>query len=112
MLAGILLHAWASAIIGIKGTIGWTEIFPPKKTRFLAAGPYKHMRHPIYLAHTLMLAGVFLMTGVASTAVVTAFDFLLSYFVITRIEEKELRDRFGKEYEEYMKKVPKFFPFI
>jgi len=44
-------------VIGIKGTIGWLELFPPEKRRFLIKGPYVHVRHPIYLAHTLMFFG-------------------------------------------------------
>lgn len=110
MLAGMGLHARASSLIGIKGTFGWTELFPPKKSRFVVAGPYKYARHLIYLVHTLMFSGVFFMTDVVSTAVVAVLDFLVSYFVIAPLEEKELRERFGKEYEEYAKRVGKFLP--
>lgn len=107
---GMLLQFWASSIIGWKGTLGWYELFPKKDGAFRVEGPYRYVRHPIYLAHTSMLAGVFLMTGVPGAGVAALADFALSYFMITRIEEKELRDRFGKEYSDYAERVPRFFP--
>ena len=32
-----------------------------------------------------------------------------SYFIVV-LEERELRDRFGSTYEEYSRRVPRFFP--
>lgn len=50
------------------------------------------------------------MTGYTGTGVLALLDFLSSYFVITKLEEKELLDRFGNDYRKYRKRVPKFFP--
>lgn len=50
------------------------------------------------------------MTGAASTGALAILDFVLSYFLITRLEERELEERFGREYAEYKRMVPKFFP--
>ena len=67
------------------------------------------VRHPTYLSHTLMLLGVFLVTGVASTGVVTVLDVLVVNTMIIPLEERELAARFGEEYEEYRKRVPSQF---
>jgi protein-S-isoprenylcysteine O-methyltransferase Ste14 len=34
----------------------------------------------------------------------------IAYFVTTELEDRELTERFGNQYQEYKKKVPKFFP--
>ena len=41
--------------------------------------------------------------GVVALGTVTIYGVVL-------LEEKELRDRFGKEYEDYCRCVPRFFP--
>jgi protein-S-isoprenylcysteine O-methyltransferase Ste14 len=37
-------------------------------------------------------------------------DFAITYFVTIGLEDRELVERFGKQYREYRRKVPKFFP--
>ncbi len=105
LAAGMLLHGWASSVIGLRGTFGWWELFPPKERAVAASGPYKHTKHPIYLSHSLMLAGVFLMTGVLSIGASFVLDLLLANLVVKPLEEKELLERFGKKYSEYAGKA-------
>jgi len=80
--------------------------------KLVVQGPFRVVRHPAYLAHTLMFVGIFLATGFVGTGVLALLDFVTSYFAITRLEEKELTTRFGKEYEEYRASVPKFIPVL
>lgn len=101
LVAGVLLHGWASSVIGLRGTFGWWEIFPPKERAVAASGPYKYLKHPIYLSHSLMLFGVFLMTGVLSVGASFILDLLLADLVIKPLEEKELVERFGSRYSKY-----------
>ena len=35
---------------------------------------------------------------------------IMIYLYIMRVEEPELRERFGSPYEDYLKRVPRFFP--
>jgi protein-S-isoprenylcysteine O-methyltransferase Ste14 len=62
------------------------------------------------LAHTSLWLGFFLLTGFISLGLLTIIDLLLSYFIIIPLEERELVQRFGQEYMDYEKKMPKFFP--
>lgn len=112
LAAGILLHLWTAKLLGIKATLGYAEIRPEPEVKYdlITSGPFSVMRHPSYLAHTLIFLGVFLITGFLGTGVLVVIDFLISYFVITRLEENELEKRFGEKYREYRKRVPGFFP--
>lgn len=112
LTAGLLLHAWTAKLLGIKGLIGYAEIRQADEHRYklITSGPFFAVRHPTYLAHTLILLGVFLVTGYAGAGILVILDFLISYFVITELEERELIQRFGDEYRDYRKRVPKFFP--
>jgi protein-S-isoprenylcysteine O-methyltransferase Ste14 len=72
-------------------------------------GIYGVVRHPLYLAGILIFTFNPYIT--VNSLMVTVLADL--YFVIgALIEEKRLRSRFGEEYEEYMKKVPRFIPSI
>lgn len=112
LIAGLLLHTWTAKLLGLKGLIGYAEIRPVEeyKYKLITTGPFSVARHPTYLAHTLLLLGVFLLTGYLGTGLLVVLDFLISYFVITRLEERELNQRFGEKYQEYMREVPRFFP--
>jgi len=92
------------------GIVGIPEVSERMKMRVVKKGPFALSRHPTYLAHTLIFAGAFLLSGVLTVALITMIDFLTVQIVIIPLEERELQRRFGQEYEDYMKKVPRFFP--
>ncbi|HAK89169.1 MAG: hypothetical protein A2077_00680 [Nitrospirae bacterium GWC2_46_6] len=112
-IAGTLLHMWTGKLLGLLGLMGLPEISSKQEGRLVAEGPFSIVRHPTYLAHTLMFSGIFLMTEVLTVGVLTFSDFVIVNALIIPLEEKELSTRFGREYEEYKKLVPrKFFPKI
>jgi protein-S-isoprenylcysteine O-methyltransferase Ste14 len=112
LLAGTALHVWTGKLLGIKGLIGLPEISSKMHGRLTNEGPFSVVRHPTYLAHTVMFAGVFLVTGVVAVSVVTLLDFIIINTVVIPLEERELEARFGDEYRRYKKSVPQFFPRI
>jgi protein-S-isoprenylcysteine O-methyltransferase Ste14 len=113
LLSGTLLHIWTAKLLGLWGIIGVPEISSGGKENLVDKGPFSFVRHPTYLAHTLMFSGVLLITGIVSVGIVTILDFILVNTVIIPLEEKELSERFGNNYREYMHRVPsRFFPFI
>jgi protein-S-isoprenylcysteine O-methyltransferase Ste14 len=93
------------AIVG-RGTPGpWDA---PR--RFVAEGPYKWVRNPIYIAALLVVVGeawLFLSLPLLVYAGVTAVSFHL--FVIG-YEEPTLHGRFGKTYDEYLRAVSRWVP--
>lgn len=113
LIFGLLLHIWTARLLGLRGIIGLPEISTRIKENVVAEGPFSIVRHPTYLAHTLIFSGVFLITGVIAIGIITALDLIIISTTIIPLEEKELLSRFGKDYELYKKKVPsRFFPLI
>ncbi len=96
---------WVFAVVG-RGTPGpWDA---PR--RVVATGPYRWVRHPIYLAALLVVLGeawLFLSLPLVIYAASMAIGFHL--FVIG-YEERTLRRRFGDAYLEYRRRVPRWLP--
>ncbi len=105
-LPGAGLQAWTLLLLTLPVIMGMPEVMNSATGRLATTGPFGVVRHPTYLSHTLMLLGLFLMTGVASLGFVTIIDAFAVNSVIIPLEEKELLQRFGKEYEAYCQKVP------
>jgi protein-S-isoprenylcysteine O-methyltransferase Ste14 len=107
---GTLLHIWTGLLLGLWGLVGLPEISTLIKSRLVKEGPFSVVRHPTYLAHTLMFSGIFLMTEVLMVFILTLLDFILINLLIIPLEERELSIRFSEEYRLYKKKMPRFFP--
>lgn len=111
LLIGTALQVWSARLLSLRGLMGMPEVSARVESRFVTSGPYRIVRHPTYLAHTLMFAGLFLMTGMTGMGMVTLLDALLVGFIVVPLEDRELSARFGPAYDAYQKKVPGFFPF-
>jgi methanethiol S-methyltransferase len=71
-------------------------------------GPYRFSRHPLYLFTILFL----LFRPVMDIFYLTFFLCIVAYFYAgSFFEEKKLIEKFGEEYAEYRKSVPRIFPF-
>jgi protein-S-isoprenylcysteine O-methyltransferase Ste14 len=96
---------WVFAVVG-SGTPGPWD--PPR--HFVAVGPYRCVRNPIYLAALLVVLGeawLFLSQALLVYAGVMAIVFHL--FVIG-YEEPTLRRAFGQTYVEYTRSVRRWLP--
>jgi len=74
-------------------------------------GIYSHLRHPRYVEAGLGLLAVALFANYLSVYIIAAAYLPIVYLVVL-LEERELRDRFGEQYEQYANRVPRFFPSI
>jgi len=79
----------------------WAAGHLEKSREVTSSGPYRFMRHPLYLGSSIMAAGVAI--GCRSLVVATL---VLVYMAATlaaaiRTEEAFLRDRFGDAYDDY-----------
>lgn len=100
-----------SVWLGIKGvketTLKTAETHRPEK--IVTTGIYSHVRHPQYLGGLLAHVGIsFLLSALYSLLSAPLMTLLI--YLISRKEEEELMKEFGKEYEDYKKRVPMFIP--
>jgi hypothetical protein len=79
-------------------------------SRVVAAGPYRWVRNPIYLAALLVVLGeAWLFLSLPLLAYAGAMAVLFHLFV-TGYEEPTLRRHFGRTYLEYQRMVPRWIP--
>jgi len=78
-------------------------------SNLLTEGLYAHVRHPRYVAITASYLGFSLFANFAGVYIYLLASAPLLWLIIV-LEEKELRNRFGKAYEDYAKKTPRLIP--
>jgi len=109
MAAGVALYIacafWGFAIRG-KGTP--LPLDPPKK--LVVEGPYRVVRNPMYWSVLFVLLGeAAIFHSVALAELALAFFVGVNLFVLF-FEEPALQQKFGAEYEEYCRRVPRWLP--
>jgi protein-S-isoprenylcysteine O-methyltransferase Ste14 len=112
LILGTILHIWTARLLSLQGLIGIHEILSSSKGRVVREGAFGVVRHPTYLAHTMMFSGVFLISGVVAVGAVAILDFIAVHAFVIPLEERELLSRFGDAYKRYQREVPRFFPRI
>ena len=81
---------------------------PPKK--LVRCGTYSMCRHPMYLGFVIYILGLSMKFGRAGALLISLiFSASIVLFALL-YEERKLIEKYGKDYEEYRKKVPAFFP--
>ena len=106
--AGIALYFWCLwqfATTG-RGTPGPWD--PPR--RFVAAGPYRYVRNPMYISAALVIGGEAVLFMSLALAVYFAVFALVVHTFVVLYEEPALRRLFGGEYETYLSAVPRWLP--
>ena len=102
--SSLALFMWAIRTLGLHATQGLGG-------RLVKQGPYRFTRNPQYVADIILLAGF----AILSNSVLALFTSLFGmvWFVSAPFtEEPWLRERFGSDYDVYMRKVPRFVSFL
>lgn len=87
-----------------------TTIMPHRRADHLVTtGVYGWSRNPIYLANTMLVLGVGLLSGVAWYILLAFLAAFATQQMAIRREEKHLEHRFGKAFRDYRKKVSRWF---
>jgi protein-S-isoprenylcysteine O-methyltransferase Ste14 len=119
--AGLRLSA--AGALGVTGAAMWLTClvsfscygrgtpFAPDAPRYLVThGLFSCTRNPIMAGELLVIwaeALYFASVGIVLYAVTIS---VVAHLLVVRVEEPELRDRFGARYEAYCRKVPRWLP--
>jgi protein-S-isoprenylcysteine O-methyltransferase Ste14 len=97
--------------LGIKGVmdLGLRTAETHRPDKLVTGGLYGVIRHPQYVAGVLGHLGVSFLLGSRDALLVTPIVLLVVYVICWK-EEKELVKEYGREYHQYQKRVPMFFP--
>jgi protein-S-isoprenylcysteine O-methyltransferase Ste14 len=106
MLIGVLRmrHLKPAAMLGLPELRGEGD-----PGTLLTEGIYSLIRHPRYAEVWLGLLSIALFTNYLAVYILVIVFVPVIYGVVL-LEERELRERFGREYEKYCAEVPRFFP--
>jgi protein-S-isoprenylcysteine O-methyltransferase Ste14 len=104
---GLCLMAWSHVALGANFE---TALGRGLGQRLVTDGPYRRVRHPMYLSFLITHLGIFLMSanwalGLGGIGMIVAV-----MAIRTPQEEAELADRYGDAYRRYARHTGRFFP--
>ncbi|MCW8849138.1 MAG: isoprenylcysteine carboxylmethyltransferase family protein [Melioribacteraceae bacterium] len=107
-LFGELLRIWGVAYAGSL-TRTTTSV---KAKSLITGGPFAHVRNPLYIGNILIYLGFGIITFALFPylQIVALAWFVFQYTLIIKLEEGFLEIKFGDQYSEYKKNVPRIFP--
>lgn len=117
-LSSLLGFAWSAKYFSAGEFIGWSQLKRfrndnynqadlDEKSELRIEGPYKYSRHPIYFFSILFL----LMRPVMGlTYLIIVVIFVVYFYIGSVFEEKRLVEKFGDDYVNYQKSVPRILP--
>jgi protein-S-isoprenylcysteine O-methyltransferase Ste14 len=107
LVVGSILRVWGTAYLG-SGVMRGAGM---QGERFVAAGPYRYVRNPLYLGAWLLAIGVcILMPPSGALFFVLAFSLFVLFLISA--EERFLSSTSGDVYQQYLRRVPRLLPRI
>ena len=96
------------------GSLGrmWCSLFIAgyKDQVLITQGPYSLARNPLYFFSVFGALGVGFCTETFTFPALLLAVMVLYYPLVVRKEERRLRARFGRDFDDYARRVPAFFP--
>ncbi len=104
LIGGAALWFYAVVITKIDESI--------KENRLVTTGAYALVRNPIYSAFMIICTGILLIAGNLWFLVLPFVYWLLMTVLMKQTEEKWLGQLYGREYDEYCRKVNRCWPWF
>ncbi len=98
-------------VIGIAGRL-WSTLYigGRKSALVVSEGPYSISRNPLYVFSSIAAIGVGAQMGSTTAALGFGLACAMAFHFVILREEKFLSVRLGPTYQDYLAKVPRFFP--
>jgi len=106
MVMGAVLALMCIVVFIIRGK-GTPAVFDPP-VEFVAVGPYKYVRNPMYIGGFILLIGFGLYFSSLSILILSVILFFLFHLFVIFVEEPQLTKRFGESYLRYKKTVKRW----
>jgi len=107
-LAGAALALTTIGFFIVEG-LGTPAIFDPPKN-FVPHGPFRLVRNPMYVGGISLLLGWALDLRSPAMVLFALFALVVVHSFVVLSEEPGLRKRFGQEYIDYCRAVPRWIP--
>lgn len=115
-LAGcVLALAGAAVVLRSRAALGTAWSFLPKAdqdTDLVTTGPYRLVRHPIYLGFVLLATGQALAFGSGPALLTALFGLVPTFAWRARTEETVLSRTFGERYAVYRRRTKMIIPHL
>jgi protein-S-isoprenylcysteine O-methyltransferase Ste14 len=111
----LLAVAGAAFVLRSRAELGPAWSFVPKADRdtgLVTTGPYRLVRHPIYLGLALLAIGEALAFGGWPALVIVVFGIVPTFAWRARAEEKLLRRTFGERFAVYRQRTKMIIPYL
>ena len=114
------LIAWTLLILSIYPVVagfillkrkGKSEESLENTTVLIKSGIYRYIRHPLYCSLLLLGTGIMFKDPDILQLIAGALN-IIALFFTAKIEEKEMIERFGDQYADYMKETKMFIPYL
>jgi protein-S-isoprenylcysteine O-methyltransferase Ste14 len=106
--AGLAMWLWT---VRLFASIGRGTLAPWDPTeRLVVEGPYAHARNPMITAVLAVLLGEALVFGSAAIGIWAAVFAVVNHVFFLAYEEPAVERRFGDEYRDYKRNVPRWIP--
>jgi protein-S-isoprenylcysteine O-methyltransferase Ste14 len=117
-LSSLLGFVWSAKYFSAGEFAGWSQLKRFKngnynlddldeKSELKIEGPYKYSRHPIYFFSIMFLL---MRPAMGLTYFIIVIIFVVYFYIGSVFEEKRLVEKFGDDYVNYQKSVPRILP--
>ena len=108
LVVGGAVAGWCIGAFIVQGR-GTPALFDAPR-RLVAVGPYRRVRNPMYIGGALLLLGLGLDQRSPSIVLFVPAWWVLFHLLVILYEEPALRGRFGRNYDVYCQRTPRWIP--